>query len=92
MWRWSGCCGADLKPSDRGLVTELSYGAIANGAPSMPGWIGWARCLREAAAQVALAFARGLYQLLLMDGFPIQQRQHHVELAKTSKGWGGWPL
>ena len=36
----------DLKPSDRGLVTELAYGAIpsADGALSMPGWIGWARC------------------------------------------------
>ena len=34
----------DLKPSDRGLVTELAYGAIRQRRTLDAGWIGWARC------------------------------------------------
>ena len=78
----------DLKPSDRGLVTELAYGAIRQ-RRTLDAWLDRLGKVPAAKQPPKLRWLLhvGLYQLLLMERIPESAAVNTaVELAKTSKG------
>ncbi|MCY4084357.1 MAG: 16S rRNA (cytosine(967)-C(5))-methyltransferase, partial [Cyanobacteria bacterium MAG COS1_bin_9] len=78
----------DLKPSDRGLVTELAYGAIRQRC-TLDAWLDLLGKVPAAKQPPKLRWLLhvGLYQLLLMERIPDSAAVNTaVELAKTSKG------
>ena len=77
----------DLKPSDRGLVTELAYGAIRQ-RRTLDAWLDRLGKVPAAKQPPKLRWLLhvGLYQLLLMERIPDSAAVNTaVELAKTSK-------
>ncbi|AII50026.1 16S rRNA methyltransferase [Synechococcus sp. KORDI-52] len=78
----------DLKPSDRGLVTELAYGAIRQ-RRTLDAWLdrlGRVPALKQP-PKLRWLLHVGLYQLLLMERIPDSAAVNTaVELAKASKG------
>jgi len=78
----------DLKPSDRGLVTELAYGAIRQ-RRYLDAWLdrlGKVPALKQP-PKLRWLLHVGLYQLLLMERIPDSAAVNTaVELAKASKG------
>ena len=78
----------DLKPSDRGLVTELAYGAIRQ-RRTLDAWLDRLGKVPAEKQPPKLRWLLhvGLYQLLLMERIPDSAAVNTaVELAKTSKG------
>ncbi len=78
----------DLKPSDRGLVTELAYGAIRQ-RRYLDAWLDRLGKVPASKQPPKLRWLLhvGLYQLLLMERIPDSAAVNTaVELAKTSKG------
>ena len=78
----------DLKPSDRGLVTELAYGAIRQ-RRTLDAWLDRLGKVPAAKQPPKLRWLLhvGLYQLLLMERIPDSAAVNTaVELAKASKG------
>ena len=78
----------DLKPSDRGLVTELAYGAIRQRC-TLDAWLDLLGKVPAAKQPPKLRWLLhvGLYQLLLMERIPDSAAVNTaVELAKASKG------
>ena len=78
----------ELKPSDRGLVTELAYGAIRQ-RRYLDAWLdllGKVPALKQP-PKLRWLLHVGLYQLLLMERIPDSAAVNTaVELAKASKG------
>ena len=78
----------DLKPSDRGLVTELAYGAIRQ-RRYLDAWLDRLGKVPASKQPPKLRWLLhvGLYQLLLMERIPDSAAVNTaVELAKASKG------
>ena len=80
----------DLNPPDRGLVTELSYGAIRQ-RRYLDAWLDRLGKVPASKQPPKLRWLLhvGLYQLLLMERIPDSAAVNTaVELAKASKGLG----
>ena len=82
----------DLKPSDRGLVTELAYGAIRQ-RRYLDAWLDRLGKVPASKQPPKLRWLLhvGLYQLLLMERIPDSAAVNTpLNWPKPARGWHGW--